>query len=110
MPTTVKELYLGQPGTTITTLYTVPASTRTIVKQIIVCNTTSTPISLQLHSVPNGGSATTANAIIYNAQFTANSTTTFDLSMVMDVAGDTIRALQSAATSLTVNISGVEIV
>ena len=37
---TFKRLYQGQPGNTVTTLYTTPAATQTLVKTIVVANTT----------------------------------------------------------------------
>lgn len=111
MAYTPTRLYTGQPGTTITTLYTVPASTRVIVRQIIVANTTGTAATFTLHLVPNSGgsvgTAAAANAIATAVSVAANSTTYLEVRQVLGAANDTIQALQGTASALTFAISGV---
>lgn len=102
-----KRLYTGQPGTTITTLYTVPASTKVIVKQIVVTNVTATAATFSLHLVPNGASATVANAIAITQTVDPYSSQYFDLNQVLDTVGDTIQALIGTTVAITLAISGV---
>lgn len=108
MPTTIKKMYQGQPSTSIGTHYTVPASTKSIIKQIVICNTTAATATVTIHVVANGGSNTAANMITNALPVGANDTITLDLSVVMDTAGDTIRALQGTSSAITLTISGVE--
>jgi hypothetical protein len=89
-----------------TTIYTVPASTRTMIKEMDICNTTAGTLTLNVHLVPSGGSATTANALFYNASISANTTLQWSGVQVLNV-GDTIR-VQGSGLGLTINISGGE--
>jgi hypothetical protein len=106
---TPQKLYIGQPATTATTLYTAPASTKTIIKNIVICNTTSTAATLTVSLVPSGGSAGVTNRIMSTLNINANDTVSMDLSGVL-ATGDFISALQGTSGALTVNISGVEVV
>lgn len=89
-----------------TTIYTVPASTRTMIKEMDICNTTAGTLTLNLHLVPSGGSATTANALFYGASISANTTLQWSGVQVLNV-GDTIR-VQGSGLGLTINVSGGE--
>lgn len=93
---------------TAATLYTVPASTTTTVKTILLSNYTSTDRSVTLHLVPSGGSAAAGNKILGEVTVTANTTTTIDTAIVMPT-GAFLSGLASATTSINVHISGVEI-
>jgi hypothetical protein len=50
---------LGQAEitTSFTTIYTTPATTRTYVKDINICNTTATSLTVSVCLVPSGGTA-----------------------------------------------------
>ena len=100
MAVTPKKLYAGLPGTASTTLYTVPANTTTIVKNIVLCNTTGTAATVTL----TAGGQTIINAF----SIEANNTKTLDLSLVM-AATDTITGLQVTASAVSVYVSGVEV-
>lgn len=106
---TPKKFYTGQPGTTATTLYTAPASTTSIIKNIIICNTTANAATLTVSLVPSGGSAAASNRIMSTLNINANDTVAMDLSGVL-ATGDFISALQGTSTALTVHITGVEVV
>ncbi|BDG48763.1 hypothetical protein [Parageobacillus sp. KH3-4] len=108
MAATPKRLYIGQPGTSLETLYTVPTNTKTIVKQIVLSNTTGTDANVTIHFVPNGQVAGNGNKIFSALTVTANNTGIFDLSAVLE-AGDTIQAVQGTANAITIHISGVEV-
>jgi hypothetical protein len=100
MANTPKKLYANKPTTTSTTLYTVPASTTTIVKNIVLCNTTSSVATITL----TAGGQTIINT--YNVN--ANDTVTLDLTLVMSAA-DTITGLQGTSNAISVYISGMEV-
>lgn len=95
-----KKLYANKPGTTSATLYTVPTSTTTIVKNIVLCNTTGTAATVTLIA---GG-----QTIVSAFSIAANDTVTLDLSLVMATA-DTITGLQGTASAISIYISGVEV-
>lgn len=99
---------LGQGSvlTTLTTRYTVPAFTKTLVKDITITNTTNNPIKLTVYLVPNGGTAGVANALIYTLTIAANSIFQWQGIQVMNT-GDFIQD-QASLAGLTINISGGE--
>jgi hypothetical protein len=102
-----KRLYSGQPATGGATLYTVPASTTTIVKQVVIANTSGSAATVSLRLVPSGGTAGVANSLAEAVSIGANSTQTLDLSQVM-ATGDFLQALQGTSGAITLTISGVE--
>jgi hypothetical protein len=100
MATTTKALFRGAATTTVgTTLYTVPASTTTVVSNIAVVNTAATAGTFDL--ALNGTKLATTQAIA------ASSTAYIDLKQVL-VATNTITGGASAIT-INFHISGVEI-
>jgi hypothetical protein len=100
MATVTKALFRGAATTTVgTTLYTVPASTTTIVSNIAVVNTAATAGTFDL--ALNGTKLATTQAIA------ANSTAYIDLKQVL-VATNIIAGGASAIT-INFHISGVEI-
>ena len=51
--------------TSYVTVYTVPDNTKTYVKDIDIMNTTAASINVFVSLVPDGGTAGTSNALIY---------------------------------------------
>ena len=99
---------LGQSAITtgVTTLYTVPASTRTLLKEFSISNTTAAAINVRVFLVPSAGSAGTANAFLYNVSVPANNTLQYDGVQVMN-AGETIQ-VEAASAGLTITASGAQ--
>lgn len=109
----VTPVKLGQAAmpTTVGTLYTVPASTRTFVKDIDICNTSTSQLSATVYLVPSGGTAGTGNILIPSVPIQPASVGgmfQWSGTQVLN-AGDTIQTLGSAA-GLTINVSGGEAV
>lgn len=100
MATLPKKLYIGTPGTTSATLYTVPASTTTILKNVVLSNTTATTAVV---TIGVGG-----KNILTNYTVAANDTAVVDLSLVLS-ASDTITCVQTTANAVNVFLSGVEV-
>lgn len=94
--------------TSYATLYTAPSSTRTYVKDIDVCNTSSAPISIYISFVPSGGTAGTSNALFYNTTVDAYSTLQWSGCQILN-AGETIQ-VKAGATGCTVHATGGEAV
>jgi hypothetical protein len=99
MATTAKQLARAAASLTSATLYTVPASTTTVVTNIVVTNTAASAATFTLNL--NGVAIHTTSAIA------ANSTAYIDLKQLLS-ATQTITGLASAVT-VNFHISGVEI-
>lgn len=94
---------------TLTTVYTVPTLTRTIVKDIDICNTSSvSALTVTVYLVPSGGAAGTSNTLVPGITIAPNAMFQWSGSQIIN-AGDFIQATGSAA-GLTINISGGEAV
>lgn len=94
----------GAIGTTLSTLYTVPASSTLLVKDFDICNTTASAIAITVYFVPSGGTAGTANMIVPSYSLPANAMMQWSGTQVLN-AGDFIQVIASAVGS-TINISG----
>lgn len=112
MAITFKKFVDGtQLATTSSTLYTAPANTTSQIQDVTVCNTSTGAKTVTFYVVENGGSAADATTVIDTKSIAANETKTLsDLTGFVLEAGDTLRGLASAATSVSVQASGIEIV
>lgn len=106
---TPKRLVQYECTTASTTAYTVPASTTAILKDLTVANLTGSSHTFTIDVVPSGGSVGNASKLFYTYSVAANAVFTARLSMVM-ATGDTFRCLADANNSISVNLSGAEIV
>ena len=99
---------LGQAAITtgVTTLYTVPASTRTLLKELNISNTTAAAINVRVFLVPSAGAAGTTNAFLYDVSVPANNSLQYNGVQVMN-AGETIQ-VQAASAGLTITASGAQ--
>lgn len=100
MPTTYKVLGQVEPSaTTLTTLYTVPSATQTVVSSISVCNraaaTTSTP-TFRIAIRPGGASIADQHYLVFDAQIGANDTIILTVGVTLG-AGDVISVYSSNA-------------
>lgn len=106
MADTGKRIYTGQPATTDTLLYTVPAATTTYIRSIHVANTTGTAATITI-GLNSGATLAAANHFLSAVSIPPNGTYDWSGNQVLG-ATETIRALQGTNTALTVHISGVE--
>lgn len=101
---------LGQSNptaNTATTLYTVPASTSTIVSTIAVCNQSANATSFSIAVQPKGGAVTAASYLNYNTPLPGNDTITLTIGMTL---GNTdILSANVGSGSVSINIFGSEI-
>lgn len=105
MATTVKPLARTAATVTLTTvLYTVPASTTTVVSNIVVVNTAATAATFTLAMGPAAGQV----ALNTTTTIAANSSIYIDLKQAL-LTTNTITGGASAIT-VSFHISGVEIV
>ena len=90
-------------GNTNTTLYTAQPDGRTAILDVMVVNTTSSPINLTMYI----GSAATANAFgFYSSSVPSNSSIQWSGFQILNV-NESLLAVGSA-TGLTITISGLE--
>ena len=84
MPTVYKVLGQSNPSaTTATTLYTVPASTSTVVSTITVANLAGTAATYRISVRPAGAAQTNAMYLAYDVTVGALDTTTITLGVTL---------------------------
>lgn len=91
----------------LTTVYTVPASTEAVISTIVVANRGAADTSFRIAVRPNGASISDEHYIAYDVAITANSLAAFTLGMTMD-ASDVLSVYADDAT-LSFNVFGQEI-
>jgi len=101
MADTLKNLYKGTLGTSSATLYTVPASTATIVKEITICNKTATDATATI--MFDGAN------IVCGKTVTKNDTYIIELHSILET-GKIIAGLAGTASAIDIYISGIEVV
>lgn len=85
MATTYKVLGQSNPAaTTLTTLYTVPSATETVVSTITVANISASAITYRIAIRPNGASIANSQYLVYDASLAANSTIAYTLGITLD--------------------------
>jgi hypothetical protein len=105
-----------QISTVSSVAYTVPINTTTIVKQILITNTTGTVRTATVRLKPLNVSEANTHDILSNITVNPNETVSFNCSMVLvndgnvasNTTSDQITFLCSANSALNVTIFGVE--
>lgn len=92
--------------TTAATIYNVPSQNQGYLKDIDVCNTTGSTVTINIYLVPSGASAGTSNALYYGYQIAANSVLQWRGLQILN-AGDSI-VVSASATGCTVTVSGAQ--
>jgi hypothetical protein len=109
MATTYKVLGQSNPAaTTLTTLYTVPASTATVVSTITVANQAATAATYRIAVRIAAAGISAAQYLAYDVSLPANATDTLTLGVTV-AATDVISVYASSAT-MSFNAFGSEIV
>lgn len=101
---------LGQSApsaTTDTDVYTVPATTETVISTIIIANRAATAGTFRLALRPDGNAISNSHYIAYDVPLAANDSTTLTLGITLNAA-DVVTAYCSSA-DMTVSIFGTEI-
>ena len=108
MATTYKVLGQSNPAaTTLTTLYTVPASTQAVISSISVANLTATAATFRIAVRPAGASITNAHYLGYDITVGASDTTIITVGVTMN-ATDVLSVYASTA-NLTFQAFGSEV-
>ena len=94
----------GAAGTSVGTIYTVPAGQQFTLTDIEICNASSSVSTFSIYLVASGGSPGTTNALFYNAPINGNTTVQWTGSTALST-GSTIR-VSSGSGNVTIKISG----
>lgn len=106
---------LGQIQTTanvLTTIYTVPASTNTVVTTITICNQSANTVSLNVAANVSGSAVTTKNFIVAGYSLGAAETLVLEPRVSLNV-GSILSANitgANASSNISINAFGVEII
>ena len=108
MPQAHKVLGQSNPAvTTLTTLYTVPASTQAVCSTITICNTANTATTYRIAVRPAGASIATSQYLAYDAALPANDTATLTLGVAL--AATDVISVYAASANVAFSAFGVEI-
>lgn len=83
-------------------------SNKCIIKQIMLANYTATDRTVEIKVIPSGDTTGDEHIIFGDVTVQANTTTVIDLAMVIP-ASASVAALCSAASSVNIHVSGVEV-
>lgn len=107
MPDVYKTLAQSKPGAaSLTDVYTVPASTQTIISTIVAANQSATPTAIRISIAVAALADTPKQYIAYDAPIGANEVLPFVLGITL-AATDVVRVYNTLAT-VSFNIFGVE--
>jgi hypothetical protein len=98
---------LAPAATTDTTLYTVPASTKTTVSTLTVCNRAATATSFRVSVRPAGATLANQHYIYYDQAIDGNST--FASTIGMTLAATDVITVYAANANLSFTAFGVEV-
>ena len=109
MATSYKSLgQLDLTTTALTTLYTCPASTETVISTVIIANRTATADSFRLAIRTDGDAISNKHYIAYDVPVAANDSTTLTLGITVK-ATDVVSVQATTADRLSVNAFGAEV-
>jgi glucose-6-phosphate dehydrogenase assembly protein OpcA len=108
MPTTYKVLGQSNPAaTTLTTLYTVPASTNAVISSITVANLAATSATFRIAVRPAGASIANSQYIAYDITLGASDTTVLTMGVTMNATD--VLSVYASSTTVTFSAFGSEI-
>jgi hypothetical protein len=108
MTTTIKVLGQQSPGAaSLTTLYTVPASTVTVCSSISVCNRSATATSFRIAVRPAGCAISNEMYLYYDVTIAGNDT--FVATIGITLATTDVVSVYATLATLSFNLFGQEI-
>lgn len=107
MPDVYKPLGQSAPGAaSLTTLYTVPASTEAITSSLTVCNRSATPTSFRIAVRPLGAAIANQHYLAFDVPIDGNEALSFTLGLTLQ-ATDVVSVYNDLATC-SFGLYGVE--
>lgn len=108
MPTSYKVLAQSNPAaTTLTTLYTVPSATSTVVSSITICNQTASAATYRIAVRPAGAAVAAQHYIVYGATVAASDSTV--LTVGLTLAATDVVSVYASSANLSFSLFGSEI-
>jgi hypothetical protein len=110
MPVIVKNLVPAAQLTAAVATYYTAVNVKALLDKCTLCNTSGAAVTVDLHLVPSAGAASASNKVLDTVS--VNSHTTYVAPEVVGhvlEAGSTIQALASAATAVSLRVSGREV-
>jgi len=108
MPTIYKVLGQSNPAaTTLTTLYTVPAATETVVSSIVIANLAASAATFRIAIRPNGAAIANSQYIAYDITVGASDSTVLTLGLTLDATD--VLSVYASTTTVTFSAYGSEI-
>lgn len=89
------------------TIYTVPAASQDVLKNIDITNTSGSAVTAGINLVPSGGSAVTGNLLFATISIPANSTFHWTGTRVMNT-GDFVSVIAGTTNVLVISVDGLE--
>lgn len=109
MATSYKTLgQLDLTTTSLTDLYTVPASTETVVSTVIIANRTASASTFRLAIRVDGDAISNQHYVAFDVPVAANDSTTLTLGITL-AATDVVTVSAGDANALSINIFGAEV-
>ncbi len=103
----VKVLAQSAPSaTTNTDIYTVGASTETVISTIFVCNRSASPATYRIAVRPNGAALANQHYIAYDVTVGASDSTTITSGITMDAAD--VLTVYASTANLSFSVFGSE--
>ena len=107
MATTIKVLGQSNPSaTTLTTLYTVPASTSTVCSSITICNRSATATSFRVAIRPAGAAISNEHYLYYDVTLAGNDT--FIATIGITLATTDVVSVYATNATLSFHLYGQE--
>ena len=107
MVTTIKVLGQSNPSaTTLTTLYTVPASTSTVCSSITICNRSATATSFRVAIRPAGAGISNEHYLYYDVTLAGNDT--FIATIGITLATTDVVSVYATNATLSFHLYGQE--
>lgn len=100
---------VDQQTASLATLYTVPASTETVVSTVIVCNRGTASTTFRLAVRPDGASISDQHYLAYDVPIAANDATTLTLGLTMNASDVLSVNAAGTASRLSFNAFGAEV-
>lgn len=108
MATTIKVLGQSNPSaTTLTTLYTVPASTSTVCSSISICNRSASSTTFRVAVRPGGAAISNEHYLYYDVTLAGNDT--FIATIGMTLATTDVVSVYATLATLSFHLYGQEI-
>lgn len=98
---------LNPLATTLSTLYTVPANTSTVISTLCICNQANSTSSFRVAVRPAGAAIDPKHYIAYDTQVPSNDT--IHLTIGASLGNTDVVSVYSSSTSLSFNLFGSEI-